>query len=155
MLICHANNELIHPSIVHISLKELLDDSLVRKLSKFTSKKRLTTQVRRNCATQEVLHFVRGGFASKKWVAHMECYCPHGSFFDYCTPSPSPLPRNPALCTRYGWPHFNGFQWQERIWYTVWTCYVFCKQNKAQKWSCCCSIVLLFHAFHLWEKLVL
>jgi hypothetical protein len=58
-----------------------LDDSLVRKLSKFTSKNRLTIQVPRNCATQGVLHFVggkgRGGeagaFASKKRVAHIEC----------------------------------------------------------------------------------
>ncbi len=60
----------------------------MRKLSKFTSKNRLTIQVPRNCATQGVLHFVggkgRGGgaFASKKRVGHMECYCPHGSFFD-------------------------------------------------------------------------
>ncbi len=59
----------------------------MRKLSKFTSKNRLTIQVPRNCATQGVLHFVggkgRGGaIASKKRVGHMEGYCPHGSLFD-------------------------------------------------------------------------
>jgi hypothetical protein len=33
------------------SYKELLDDSLVAKLSSFTSKNRLNTQVTANCAT--------------------------------------------------------------------------------------------------------
>jgi len=80
MLICHANNELIHSSIVHRSLEELLDDSLVRKLSKFTSK-----NVSNNPSTKELCNtgsfaFSRGegggggGFDDMKRVCNMEVY---------------------------------------------------------------------------------
>jgi hypothetical protein len=50
------------PKLQYQLHKELFDDSLVRKLSNFTSKKniRLKTQVTGNCATHGVLQHSQG-----------------------------------------------------------------------------------------------